>query len=165
MRLKIIGLMMIVVSVAHAEPVTIARVVDGDTVALTDGRHVRLLGVDTPEKWPSAKLNKDSLRTGQSIPEIVALGKQATAHTEQLLANRKVRLEYDREPTDKYHRTLAYIYTRTNVLVNAQIIADGYGCALTRYPIKLKAQMVNAQHSAQQRHAGLWSQHLQCDVH
>jgi micrococcal nuclease len=34
---------------APADPVAGARVIDGDTLALTDGRHVRLVGFDAPE--------------------------------------------------------------------------------------------------------------------
>lgn len=35
--------------VADGEPVTVSRAIDGDTVELSDGRQVRLLGVDAPE--------------------------------------------------------------------------------------------------------------------
>ncbi|OGI46662.1 MAG: hypothetical protein A2151_05910 [Candidatus Muproteobacteria bacterium RBG_16_65_34] len=36
---------------AFAVPALVAQVIDGDTIVLTEGRHVRLIGVNTPEFW------------------------------------------------------------------------------------------------------------------
>ncbi len=36
-------------STSAATPVRLARVIDGDTIALTNGERVRLLQIDTPE--------------------------------------------------------------------------------------------------------------------
>ena len=36
-------------SVSHAETFKVKRVIDGDTLLLTNGERVRLIGVDTPE--------------------------------------------------------------------------------------------------------------------
>ena len=33
----------------YQEQVTVKQVIDGDTVILTDGRHIRLIGINTPE--------------------------------------------------------------------------------------------------------------------
>ena len=51
----------------------VKRVVDGDTLLLTNGERVRLIGVDTPEVHKSKKLNRDAERTGRDINPIVAL--------------------------------------------------------------------------------------------
>ena len=45
----------------------IDRVVDGDTVALTDGRHVRLVQIDTPEVYFSAECYGKRLPAGWMI--------------------------------------------------------------------------------------------------
>ena len=48
----------------------IDRVVDGDTVALTNGRHVRLVQIDTPEVYSSPECygGQASKRTKQLLP-------------------------------------------------------------------------------------------------
>lgn len=73
------------------EIVTVRRVVDGDTLELTDGRTVRLLGVDAPEADTCA-------------------GPGATEYTRSLVESKKVKLY--REPgveTDQYDRLLRYV--------------------------------------------------------
>jgi len=63
-------------------------VVDGDTLVITlQGRTetVRLIGVDTPEKYESDKLRRDAARTGQDEATIRALGKQASDCTASLV--------------------------------------------------------------------------------
>src|SRR5262249_18048070 len=63
---------------------TITRVVDGDTLAVSlNGKteKVRLIGIDTPEKYESEKLHRDSARSGQDEATIRTLGKHASDFT------------------------------------------------------------------------------------
>ncbi len=83
-------------------------VVDGDTVVLADGRHVRYIGIDTPE-IDHAKQQAEPLAYG------------ARSVNRQLVEGQSVRLEYDRETTDRYGRTLAYVYRGDGVFVNAEL--------------------------------------------
>jgi micrococcal nuclease len=67
---------------------TIVRVVDGDTleVKLNDQKEkVRLIGVDTPEKFESGKLHRDAARSGQDEKTIRALGERASDFTKSLV--------------------------------------------------------------------------------
>ena len=79
----------------------VVRVVDGDTIIVDiDGTEtrVRLIGVDTPESvHPDDTLNSER-------------GKIASDFTSALLTGKQVYLEYDKEMTDKYGRTLAYVF-------------------------------------------------------
>ena len=45
----------------------VARVVDGDTLKLSDGRKVRLIGIDTPELHYGSKLLKDAKKADEDI--------------------------------------------------------------------------------------------------
>jgi len=54
----------------------VQRVIDGDTLLLTNGERVRLIGVDTPEVHESKKLHRDAQRTQTDIETIKALGKE-----------------------------------------------------------------------------------------
>ncbi len=81
------------------DPATIVRVVDGNTVEimLKDQKEkVRLIGVDTPEKFESDKLHRDAARTGQDEKTIRALGERASNFTKSLVKRGDaVQLEYD----------------------------------------------------------------------
>jgi len=78
----------------------VIRAVDGDTVVLEmDGKEVkvRLIGVDTPETMHPTK-------------QVEFYGKEASRFTANLLKGESVYVEYGKERTDKYGRTLAYLY-------------------------------------------------------
>ena len=53
---------------------TVKRVIDGDTFELEDKERVRVLGIDSPEKYESGKLDKDAERTKQDKKTIQRLG-------------------------------------------------------------------------------------------
>ena len=91
----------------------VKRVVDGDTLLLTNGKRVRLIGVDTPEVHESKKLYRGAERTGRDIKTIKALGRKASAFTKSLVDRKEIRLEFDQanahiKHRDKYGRILAY---------------------------------------------------------
>ena len=96
------------------DPATIVRVVDGDTVEIMlkgQKEKVRLIGVDTPEKFESDKLHRDAARTGQDEKTIRALGERASDFTKSLVKRGgAVQLEYGQEERDKYHRLLAFSF-------------------------------------------------------
>lgn len=115
---------------------TIIKVYDGDTFQIDTGDKVRLLGIDTPEKWESGKLDKDSERSGKDKETIKALGQLASDYTEKLLLNQKVTLVADstNSDTDRYGRLLRYAYLEDGTFFNLKIIQDGYAYAYTKYP-------------------------------
>jgi len=57
--LILVFLLLVPTSHSNAQNLTVARVVvDGDTIDLSDGTRVRLIGIDTPDKWQSEKLEE-----------------------------------------------------------------------------------------------------------
>src|SRR3989338_1996127 len=82
------------------ERVEITRVLDGDTVELSDGRHIRLLNINTPEKGlPYSNLAKEFLSNFTSVGlETAGL--------------------------DKYDRTLGRLYNN-NEYLNLEIVRNG----------------------------------------
>ncbi len=87
------------------------HVVDGDTVALADGRRVRMAQIDTPEKYGS--------------PE--CYGQQASATLRQLVpAGSHVRLVADPnlDATDRYGRLVRYVYVGS-VNINLEMVRRG----------------------------------------
>jgi micrococcal nuclease len=101
---------------------TVSRVIDGDTIVVDQGERVRFIGVDTPE-------TKDPRKPVQCF------GEAASAFTSSLIPpGTQVRLVYDVERTDRYGRTLAYVYRADDDLfVNAALVRDGYAVSVT-YP-------------------------------
>jgi len=135
----------------------VERVVDGDTLKLSDGRRIRLIGVDTPELHYSRKLLSDARSSNKNIKTIQAMGKRASDFTKSLCGGKKVRLQTDVEKYDKYGRTLAYVYLEDETFVNAKILEEGYGQVMTIPPNISKAEyFLKLQEVARVKGKGLW---------
>ena len=142
----------------------ITRITDGDTVhVLLDGQDttLRLLWIDTPEKFASASLDSDVRHCAMVGPRVrqrmQAMGKQASAYARNMLhVGEHVKVE--RHGTDYFKRTLALLYTQDGTLYNRAVIEAGYACIYrkARYPHDLEGLLAQAQ---RQRH-GLWGQEL-----
>jgi endonuclease YncB( thermonuclease family) len=91
----------------------VARVVDGDTIALTNGQRVRLVQIDTPEVYFGTE----------------CYGPQASAVAERLLPpGTGVRLtaEPRTDRVDEYGRLLRYVIrARDGLNVNLRLVAVG----------------------------------------
>jgi micrococcal nuclease len=131
---------------ATADEVLVERVVDGDTLVIAGGDRVRLIGVDTPEtKHP----NKP--------PE--PFGSDACEFTRQMVEGKRVQIEHDPgERTDRYGRTLGYVYVDGRML-NEQLLLEGLARALTNYPFSaaMKDRFRAAEATAKAQRRGIWS--------
>ncbi|MDP8936727.1 MAG: thermonuclease family protein, partial [Actinomycetota bacterium] len=126
---------------------TVERVVDGDTIVVSGGRTVRLIGVDTPE-------TKDPRRP------VECFGREASGFTASLVPRgARVRLVGDVEQRDRYDRTLAYVYRLPDGLfVNAELLRRGYAQVLTIAPNVAHAEEFRAlAGQARAAGAGLWA--------
>jgi len=142
----------------QSENIFVARAVDGDTLKLSDGRRVRLIGLDTPELHYSEKLLRDAKRTNRDIEAIKAMGKRAGQFTKKLCEGKRVRLEFDVTRFDKYRRTLAYVYLEDGTFVNAQVLKEGYAQVMTIPPnVKYADYFLKLQREARDARRGLWA--------
>jgi micrococcal nuclease len=124
----------------------IEYVIDGDTVVLTNGRHVRLVQIDTPEVYYSRE----------------CYGAQASRITKHLLSpGTAVRLyrEPKTDAVDAYGRLLRYVFrVRGDLNVNVQLVRVGaaapyfYDYRRGRYARLL----VRLGLRARRHHLGLW---------
>lgn len=128
---------------AFAAAQRVERVVDGDTIIVGGVGRVRLIGVDTPESVDPRR-------------PVEFFGKEASAFTRRLADGKRVRLEYDRERTDRYGRTLAYVHLPDGTFLNAEIIRQGYGHAYTRFPFEHLDRFRQFEREARQAGRGLW---------
>ena len=127
----------------------VTKIVDGDTFWIDDGtrkgRKVRLIGVDAPETRRTAR------------KEIGYYGDESKKYLTSLLLNNAVRLEYDVDPTDRYGRTLAYVYLKDGTFVNASLLKQGYAMVLTVPPnVRYAERFVRYQAQARKKGRGLW---------
>ena len=118
--------------------VKITRVIDGDTVELEDGKRLRLIGIDTPEKGD-------------------CYSQEATNKTKELLEGQEISLEKDVSETDRYGRLLRYIW-KGETLINEQLVKEGYASSYSYPPdIKYQDRIIAAQKEARDGSKGLWS--------
>ena len=135
----------------------VSHVIDGDTIKLATGEHVRLIGIDTPESRYNSKLERDSARSRKDIKSILNMGKEASKFTRQLVEGKRVRLEFDVQKYDKYGRLLAYIYLEDGTFVNARIMEAGYAQVMTIPPnVKYADMFLKLQEEARKGGRGLW---------
>ena len=96
----------------------IARVIDGDTIELGNGKHVRLVQIDTPEVYGGVE----------------CYGRAASATTQRLLrpGTRVLLLrEPASDPVDRYGRLLRYVVrARDGLNVNLRLVARGCRCTV-----------------------------------
>lgn len=106
-KIKVFALIIVVMFLllqapAFADMARVISVIDGDTIDVVlekDGsqKRIRYLLIDTPETKHPAR--------GEE-----AFGEAAKAANIELVTGKTVRLEYDKETTDAYGRTLAYVW-------------------------------------------------------
>jgi micrococcal nuclease len=105
---------------------------------LTNGRRVRYVGLNTPER---------------DQPYYA----EATALNRQLVEGKNVQLEFDLDTFDQYGRSLAYVWSEGR-LVNLAIIQEGYANAFTVPPnVRYEELFREAEREAREAGRGLWA--------
>ncbi len=135
------------VSAHYDEEVSVKYVIDGDTVVLTDNRHIRLIGINTPE---ISHNNKKASEPGAEL---------ARQHLIQLLDHQSnIQLLYGKERLDKYGRTLAHIYLVDGSNIQAELLRQGLAMPLRIAPnLSLVNCYNDASLSAKKEKRGLWA--------
>lgn len=112
----------------------VVKVVDGDSLDLSDGRRIRLLGIDAPEREKCAAY-------------------KAKEKLIQLALNKRIRLR--NVVTDDYGRILANVYVG-NILVNKILVAQGLAkFVYVKSPVY--EEMKKAQDYARSQKLGIYS--------
>lgn len=137
---------------ADAGAVNVVSVTDGDTIRVVlQGREepVRLIGINTPELKPRP----------------APFARQAHAHLQELVARRRVWLEFDATERDRYGRMLAYVWLKPPGaardprvdMVNAAMVLAGWAEALEVRPNNRHAALfVALQNEAKAARRGRW---------
>jgi endonuclease YncB( thermonuclease family) len=129
----------------------VARIIDGETLALDDGSEVRLIGVLAP------RASDADAEAGRWPPEIAAI-----AELEGLVLAKSVDLAFGGERADRYGRALAHVTWRDadrrhwlqghmleQGLARAYVQAGNRACA---------GELMEAERIARQARRGLWAE-------
>ncbi|MFB4392706.1 MULTISPECIES: thermonuclease family protein [unclassified Pseudomonas] len=128
--------------------VAVRQVVDGDTVRLSDGRSVRMIGINAPEIGRKG-------RASEPYAELAKRRLQALIKA----SDGRVALVPGREAKDKYGRTLAHIYARNGDNLEAQLLSEGLGYRVAVAPnVQLTGCQQQAERVARQARIGVWRQ-------
>lgn len=137
-KLIIVLALILLPKLVFAQTYIVESVVSGDTLKLSNGEEVRLIGIDCPE-------------------EDTKEGPEATEYVKRWVEGKEVYLEYDAEKRDKYGRLLAYVYIDEGikrwsikrkiavyhyetkgltqyVFLNASLVKAGYASPMTIFP-------------------------------
>ena len=132
---------------------TVARVIDGDTFELSDGRKVRLIGVNTPE----------------STTRHEEYGKEASNYTKSKLEGKQIWLQKDVSETDRYGRLLRIVWLQVpnddmnekeirSKMFNADLVLNGYAEPSTYPPdVKYAEFFRKFAREAREKEVGLWA--------
>lgn len=129
------------VAQGRRSPCRVSRVIDGDTFTCTGGRRVRLLLIDAPEK-------------GQR-----PMGDSATAALQRMVhRDVEVSLELGRDSTDRYGRTLAFVWLPDGRMVNEELVRSGWAVVYLydRKNLRHAPRIQAAQDSARAGRQGWW---------
>lgn len=124
----------------------VVRVIDGDTIVISDGRHIRFTDIDTPEE--------DECYTSE-----------ATALTEKLLLNKRITLQTDVNGMDRFGRTLAYVYLSDGTFANKYLLEHGAGMFFyDNANLTHTKELIDAAEQARMKRVGLWNTCGPCTI-
>jgi micrococcal nuclease len=135
----------------NTETVRVNRVIDGDTILLSDGRTIRYLDMDTPE-------------TKKANTPVMCFGPEASSYNKFLVEGKEIVMVPDKEKTDQYGRELRFIYlagkdtTNIQQSVNAQLVQKGFARSRIFKPNNTYEKEFNdLEYKAQKEKLGVWS--------
>lgn len=126
--------------------VRVEHVLDGDTVLLSDGHRLRLIGIDAPE-------------LGHGATPAQPMAKRAKALLARLVdSSATLQLRYDEERVDGYGRLLAHAFVVDDGSVQATILQQGLATQFVMPPnLWNMACYASAETTARLSSNGVWS--------
>jgi endonuclease YncB( thermonuclease family) len=124
--------------VTVAERATVASVIDGGVFTLTDGRRVRLAGIEAPRAgWP--------------------LAEEARANLTKLLESKTVDLGYADRGTDRHGDLLAYAFVG-GAWLQGELVGGGFARAYSRSDTRrCAAALLKREADARTAKRGIWA--------
>lgn len=125
----------------------VAAVIDGDSLTLSDGRTVRLVGLQAP-KLPKGR------RDFSEWP----LAREARSALERLLEGQTVMLYYGGAHADRYGRVLAHLVRADGLWIEGEMLREGMARVYTFPDNRAVAQpMLALEQEARAARRGVWA--------
>ncbi|WP_372830754.1 thermonuclease family protein [Pontibacterium sp.] len=125
------------------QKVRVEKAFDGDTVRLSSGQSVRLIGVNTPE-----------MNYKRGKPEVGALA--ARQFVQSLLSDISS-IQLGTQPRDRYGRTLGHLFLRDGRSLEELLLKQGQGYYLAIPPnVLLQDCLRAAEREAREQSLGVW---------
>lgn len=139
------------------QKILVVKVIDGDTLRLSTGEHLRLIGIDSPEQRYNKKLERDAKRSGEDARMIIAKGQAAYEFARSLAEDKVIQIEFDEERYDDYGRLLGYAFLADGTFINLEIVKAGFARPLTIRPnVRYADSFYNAYLQAKEMRKGNW---------
>ena len=138
--LSIVLIVLLMAPVASQDPkgpFLVKKVVDGDTIVFADGRRIRYIGINTPER-------------GEPLWE------EARDYNAQKVGGKLVTLEFGQVKEDTYGRTLAYVSVGGE-MANAALLQAGLAHLFVLEPITYYQHFQTMQEEARTKQLGMWA--------
>lgn len=129
------------------ETAQVAHVYDGDTIKLVDGRKLRLIGINTPER-------------GRDGKEDEPFYNEAKNQLQQIIDknNGQIKIVIGKEKHDRYKRLLAHPFTLQGKNISSMLLKKGMGFSIAIPPnIQFVSCYQNAEKDAKTRKQGIWN--------
>ncbi len=126
--------------------IAVAKVQDGDTLKLSDGRSVRVLGINAPE-----------ITVGQKRGQ--PLGQEALVSARKFVAQAggEVRLGFDVEKRDHYGRWLAHVYDNSGRSLAVEQVRAGMAFQISVPPNRAQESCLSSVEArARKNPSGVW---------
>ena len=124
---------------------SVKRVYDGDTIQLSTGEKIRLIGVNAPEMH---------YETGTPEP----YAKQATFFLRKKLLGKRIGLRYGQSNKDHYKRSLAHVFLKDGSNIQAELLRNGYAFNIAIPPDLWQQSCYQAlENEARNNHLGIWN--------
>jgi len=121
------------------ETARVVKVTDGDSIELSTGENIRYIGINSPELESNECFAAESAKANSDL----VLGKT-------------VSLVRDISETDKYGRSLYYVYVG-DIFVNDYLLKNGFAKVMTVPPdVKFEDEFVSSEAYAKANALGLW---------
>jgi len=135
------------------ESAEVAYVYDGDTVRLKDGRHIRLIGINTPEL---AHKGKTKQRSPEKDEPLAQEARQAVIRL--IKPSARIGLQFGPDREDRYHRGLAHVFLADGSSLEAHLLEMGLATTISIPPNVVRLDCyLEAEKTAEKRGAGIWS--------
>lgn len=106
----------------------VVKVVASDQIVLEDGRRIKLIGIESigPVPYKPVKFDDKGRVIEQPEEPTISLQEQALTYAQDLLENKRVKLEYDVDAGDSNGYLNAYVYLPDGRMANVELLRMGF---------------------------------------